>query len=87
MIADNNSLFLTKVAPGTILVLFGHKAGAKHAAYGTEERVRLPNSDEVKTLHFLLKFIRECEEHMREELAWMVFYFYAGTVSHGAEGL
>jgi hypothetical protein len=38
----------------------------------------------VKVLHFLLKFIRECEEGMREELAWMVFYIHFGAMYHGA---
>jgi hypothetical protein len=84
IVSDNDDLYPTELAPATIFVLFGHKTGAKHAAYGTEERVRLLDSDEVKVLHFLLKFIRECEERMREELARMIFYIRFGAMSHGA---
>jgi hypothetical protein len=48
------------------------------------KRVRLLDYDEVKVLHFLLEFIRECEERMREELARMIFYIRFGAMSHGA---
>jgi hypothetical protein len=84
IVSDNDSFYPTELAPATILVLFGHKSGAKHAAYGIEERVRLLDSDEVKVHHFLLGFISECEERMREELVWMVLCIHLGTMSHGA---
>jgi hypothetical protein len=56
IVTDKNSLYPTKLAPATTLLLLGSKAGTKHSAYGTEERVRLLGSDEVKNLFYMCSF-------------------------------